>query len=352
MWRPPPWPKLSIIVPACNEADTLEAATRAKLDCDYPNLELVLVDDRSTDDTGKIADRLAESDPRVRVVHVRELPGGWLGKVHALHQGVLASSGEWLLFSDADVHLSRTLLRRVVALAESREKDFVALMPQLLSSGFWIDVCLTSFCRQIGVMSRAWRVEDPKSKSFAGGGVFALVRRSAYERTKGLEWLRLEVADDVALAQLMKRSGLRCAVYNGREDVRLHYYRSVRELYYGMEKNGAAVLGRYNLLRHFAFVGVLCWLELGPALALLAPWWSARIAGTVGVAAAVVSQVIIARWTRRPTISALVPIVGPLVLFFVLTRSAVLAAVRGAITWRGTRYSVKDLREGSRLELP
>jgi hypothetical protein len=262
------------------------------------------------------------------------------------------STGEWVLFSDADVHISRTLLRRVVAHAEARGNDYVALMPKLLSSGIAIDVVLTAFVRMLVVFSRVWKVEDPKSRAYAGGGVFALVRRSAYEKTKGLEWLKLEVGDDVAFGQMMKRSGLRCAVYNAGEDVRLYYYRSLRELYQGIEKNGAAVLGQYNLVRHFALAGVALWLEAGALAGLAAPWWSARSAAIAALVAGALAQVVVARWANRPILTAMVPVIGQVVLFSVLTRAAVLTAWRGSITWRGTRYDVKELRAGSRLEFP
>src|SRR6185503_6720653 len=101
---PPRWPKLSIIIPACNEAASIEAAVTSRLAQDYPDFEVCVIDDRSTDGTGAIVDRLAEGDPRVRAVHITELPEGWLGKVHALHRGVSIATGEWLLLSDADVH--------------------------------------------------------------------------------------------------------------------------------------------------------------------------------------------------------------------------------------------------------
>src|SRR5678816_2035205 len=120
---PAAWPRVSLIVPACNEETTLAAAMQAKLACDYADLEVVLVEDRSTDTTPRIADELAARDPRVRVIHLTQLPAGWLGRVHALDQGVRAATGEWLLFSDADVHLSPTVLSRIVASAEAAGSD-------------------------------------------------------------------------------------------------------------------------------------------------------------------------------------------------------------------------------------
>ena len=107
---PPRWPKLSIIIPACNEAETIEPALAKMRLLDYPELELVLIDDRSKDATGAIMDRVAAEDPRFRVIHVEKLPEGWLGKVHALKLGTESSTGEILLFTDADVLLAKDAL--------------------------------------------------------------------------------------------------------------------------------------------------------------------------------------------------------------------------------------------------
>ena len=100
------WPRLSIVIPACNEAPAIQGAVESILAQDYPNLEIVLIDDRSTDETGVIIDRLAASDFRILRIHVTRLPDGWLGKVHALCRGAEASTGEWMLLTDADVHLA------------------------------------------------------------------------------------------------------------------------------------------------------------------------------------------------------------------------------------------------------
>jgi len=132
---PPRWPKLSIIIPARNEAASIEAAVTSRLAQDYPDFEVCVIDDRSTDGTGAIVDRLAEGDPRVRAVHITELPEGWLGKVHALHRGVSIATGEWLLLSDADVHFAPATLRRAIAHAEARGFDFVGVFPTMWHRG-------------------------------------------------------------------------------------------------------------------------------------------------------------------------------------------------------------------------
>ncbi len=133
---PAKWPRVSLIMPARNEERTLEAALRSKLEETYPDLELILVNDRSTDATGSIADTLARVEPRIQVVHVGLLPEGWLGKVHAMQRGYERASGEWVLFSDADIHLAPGVLEQVLAYAEQERCDHVCVLPEVTLLGF------------------------------------------------------------------------------------------------------------------------------------------------------------------------------------------------------------------------
>jgi glycosyltransferase involved in cell wall biosynthesis len=192
---PSTWPRLSVVVAACNEASTLEAALATLLAQDYPELEIVVIDDRSTDGTAEIVDRLAARDPRVRAVHVRELPDGWLGKVHALHVGAARATGDWVLFTDADVHLAPGVLRRAIAVCLTDELDHLAVLPDA-RAGTLVEEIAVDAMGQIFL-----------EKHGAGVGAFNLVRRSAFARTAGFSWLRMEVLDDVGLGELMRQAG-------------------------------------------------------------------------------------------------------------------------------------------------
>src|SRR5262249_7674179 len=155
--------------------------------------------------------------------------------------------GEWLLFSDADVHVSPGTMRRAIAWCEQRGLDHLAVLPELWSSTFLLDTMLAAFIRVLCLSCRVWGVENPNSRAPIGVGAFNLVRRSALERAGGFESLRLMVVDDMGLGQILKRSGARCGVANGRGLVGLHFYRSVMEMARGAEKN-VYVVFRFNLL--------------------------------------------------------------------------------------------------------
>lgn len=347
---PSVWPRVSVIIPACNEEDTIGPALEARLAEGYPNAEYVVVNDRSTDRTGAIVDAIAARDSRVVPVHVTELPDGWLGKLNAMQVGVTRSTGEWILFSDADVHHEPGTLSRVIAYCEEQGKDHVSVFPWLWSSTFGIDVMLTSFLRLLGTMIRPWKAGDPTSKASFGGGFFNLCRRSALDRAGGLEPLRLEIADDGALGQLLKWSGARQAVLNGRGFVGLHYYRSLGEGFRGMEKNAFAAV-RFSLTRALAGMAVIALAEIGPLLLLPSGDSTLRGAGALALVTLAVTQAAFARWLARPIFSALFTPLGALLLIASTARSTFMTLARQGVEWRGTRYPLALLRRHMRMVL-
>ena len=336
------WPTVSLVVPARNEGDTVRRALEARLREGYPLLEVVLVDDRSTDDTGAQAKAVASFDPRVTVVRVDTLPDGWLGKVNALQQGLLVARGEWILFSDADVHLAPGTLSRIVGWAEQEGLDHVAALPSIEPADRVTTLAIDAFLRLILMVGRLWAVEDPKSTAAAGGGTFSLFRRSVLDRTPGLEWLKMEVGDDAALGVLLKRlGGARQRVVVAREAVSLQFYPSFGALTRALEKNGAMA----PMLPVLLGLAALAALEVG-WLAGFAAWWPLGVAAWVF--AAVVSYST-SRWLRFPTWPALFPGLGFVPLAAVLARSAVLAWVRGGVMWRGCFYPTSAVRAGRRV---
>ncbi len=347
--EPARWPRVSLIVPARDEEREIAAAVHSRLTDGYPELELILVDDRSTDRTGELCDELARADARVRALHLRELPQGWLGKTHALDVGARAASGEWLLFSDADVSFRPGTLKLAIASCEARGRDFLAVVPELWGASFWLEVLMVGFGRGFALSRRMWAVEDPASDAAAGVGAFNLVRRAAFERTPGFEWLRLDVADDVALGLLMKRSGARCSLALGAGLIGLRWYPDLPSAARGLEKNTFAVFG-FRLAPLAATVAVWLALELGAVAGLwpLGPGWLVALALAALGAGLLASGLSARDERRRLSAVALLP-VGVLLLAYVMLRAGALGWHRGGIYWRGTFFPSALLRTGQRV---
>jgi len=350
---PARWPRVSVIVPACNEEPTLERAARSRLADDYPELEIVLVDDRSVDGTGAVVDRLAAEDPRVLALHVTELPPGWLGKLNALHQGVARARGEWLLFSDADIHFRAGTLRKAVALAEARGLDHVVLMARIVASTPLTDAAVNALLGALGATVDFSKLDDPRSRHAIGSGIFSLVRRSTFDRTRGFEWLRLEVVDDLALGQMLKDAGARQTMVNARSGLTLDWYRSVEHMARSLEKNGFALVGRYRVGMLALTLAVTLPLTLGPYAGAAvggAPWVRPTCLATLAVALG--TYALFNRWLGRRAWTALLAPVGSLLMAYFVVRAAAMALARGGVEWRGTRYPTRQLRENMRFRFP
>ncbi len=345
---PASWPRVSVIMAAKDEAHAVGRAVRSRLDDDYPNLQVVLVDDRSTDGTGLAAVAAADGDARFTVVRVDTLPSSWLGKVHAMREGLDHADGDWLLFSDADVMVERGTLRRAIALCSHEEVDLLALIPAFKAGSFFVDGVWMAFLRGLIVMADPAKVRDPGSKVVLGAGAFNLVRRSAYEATAGLEHLRMETGDDVALASMVKNAGGRVRLVDGARCATVAIYRSIPQLLKGIEKNGsttAAVAFPLLLLGAALLLSLL----FAPFFALASGLAWLRILGVFTLVAYTVSDMY-GLWRNTGTwLPAIVWPVGVLIMVFGVIRATWLARRNGGVWWRGTFYSLGELAEGRRF---
>ncbi len=348
------WPRLSVIVPACNEADQIEAALRSLLAQDYPALEVIAVDDRSIDATGEILDRLARIDSRLRVRHVETLPDGWLGKVNAMHQGVRLASGEWLLFTDADVHYAPGALRRAVGYAQRTGADHLALMPHFELAGFWLAVAVRTFGLLLFLLARAGSVNTPGSKTPFGVGAFNLVRTDLFARTRGFEWLRLEPGDDVGLGMMVREAGGRTRLAFAEQDLSIEWYPTVRAMFAGLEKNTFGPGAQYSVWRLAVMVLALVLLTIGPAVGLIGGFLTGRHvlvgASLLVLATHVAASFMLVRERRSEVVSLLLLPVGMLIFVAMLVRSSLKCLRTGGIDWRGTHYSLEQLRAGQRVK--
>lgn len=342
-----PWPPVSVIVAARDEAAGIEAAMRSLLALDYPALELIAVDDRSSDGTGAILDRLAALDaphrPILRALHVGELPPGWLGKNHALALGARAAAGELLLFTDADVEFAPDALRTAVAIVEAEALDHLALGPGLRLPGAWIAACVAYFARQFTLFLRPWRARDPGSPAYIGVGAFNLVRAAAYRSVGGHERIALRPDDDVKLGKLIKRAGLRQELRHAPDALRVTWYATVGEFVRGLEKNVLAGLD-YRGVPALAALAALLAVEALPWIVLAAGDPAARWLALAALLLAVATLGAILAAARAPVGAAVLAPAAALIFAYACARSILLTYLRGGIVWRGTYYPLAELR--------
>jgi len=341
----PELPTLTIVSAARNEAARIGAAARTLLAQDYPRLEVIAVDDRSGDGTGAILDAIAAEDPRLSVLHVTELPEGWLGKCHALALGAAAAEGEWLLFTDGDVSLLPGAARRAVSCAARERADHLAVAADLEVRGLLEAIFVAYFVSVFNLSQRPWDAPNPRSRAHIGIGAFNLVRRGAYVRSGGHEKLRMELLDDMGLGLIVKRSGGRSmfAAHDGM--VRARWQEGIGGLIRGVEKNAFPALG-YKVWTTAASVLLQIVWSIAPVVGLFAAETGTRAASIAAWSGVVLVYSVTARVAGTRTWHALFMPVGALLFAYSILASMVVTLARGGVVWRGTFYRLDRLKAG------
>ncbi len=230
-------PRLSVLIPARDEAETLGACLAGVQAQDTAIHEILVLDDRSTDGTAAIVDAMAEEDPRIRRLSGGELPRGWLGKNHALAQAAREASGDWLLFLDADVSLAPQAIRQALAEARSSGADMLSWFAGLEMRTFW-ERCLMPFVADFIVLfSPLHKVNEPSNPQCIANGQFILIRRTVYDRIGGHAANRASIIDDVSLARAVKFGGWRLRMVFAPELMRTRMYSTFGAIWRGWAKN-------------------------------------------------------------------------------------------------------------------
>jgi len=342
------WPAVALIFAARDEAGMVGRAARSMLAQDYPNLEVIAVDDRSVDATGAILDAIAAVEPRLRVAHVRDLPPGWLGKTNALREGAAATSAPWLLFTDADVVFRPDVVRRAIAFAEAEKADHVAVLPEVPTDSAGERLFLSLFGLLFSLQALPPRIPDRRSKAHAGVGAFNLVRAEPFRAIGGLRRVALSVDDDMRLAQALKFAGYVARVVPGTDAVSVRWQVGFGGYIRGLEKNFFAALDFRFAKVAQAVLGITA-LAIAPHAGLfVGPAWSRVVCG-LGVAAVAGLLALTSRHSRIAWYyAAALPLAG-LMTLVALGRSVVLTLARGGVRWRGHLYPLRELKDHVRL---
>jgi len=228
---------VSVVIPARNEARDIGSTVESLRAQWGVELEIVVVDDHSSDATAAIVAQLASADPRVRLLAAPALPPGWLGKPHALAYGAAQARYPWLLFADADVRFSPRALASAVLEAQARRVDLLTLVPRPVFGGFWERAIQPVMATVLFAGICFAKVNDPADPQSMGIGAFLLVRREAYDAIGGHAAIRDRVVDDYALAQSVKRAGRRIWLADGGALLALRMYHGLGETWRGWSKN-------------------------------------------------------------------------------------------------------------------
>jgi cellulose synthase/poly-beta-1,6-N-acetylglucosamine synthase-like glycosyltransferase len=343
-------PTLSIVVPARNEEDTIETGLRSLLKCEYPHLEIIVVNDRSTDGTLQRVESLSQNHPEVKILNLQELPENWLGKNHALQRGAEQSTSELILFTDADVEIGSDFLKKAVCFFEEHELDHLGGIPKVTSRSLVLYPLVGVFGLGFSLFTRPWEGKDPSKDRAVGIGAFNLVRRSAYQTISGHQSLAMRPDDDLKLALVLKRAGFKTDCVNGVEGMEVEWYPSFISLVRGLEKN---VMTGFEYDFRLAFVGLffyaatfvlpfaLPFLTEGTALAF-------SLLAATALFLSYLGQLYLAKlplWCVP-----FLPLASP-VIFSIFVRDCFLTYIRRGVIWRGTFYSLQSLR-ANRMRLP
>lgn len=332
--------KCSVVIAARDEEARIEQTIRHLLVQRGVELEIIVVDDRSTDRTSEILGRLAKEDARVQAQRVDALPEGWLGKCHACHLGASAATGDWILFTDADCWMKPDVIARALRTAERDGADHITLVSGLAGGSVGLKASHLMFL--ISLANWLSGVNRDRPKSYMGIGAFNLVRAAAYRQCGGYEALRLTVVDDVKLGLLLRRVGKRTRAFLGGDDAECHWGDTAWGTVKIMEKNyfaaidyrtGLVLAGSAFVLLIFAILALgLISGALAGLGAALSPW------------SLILPAAILARRLGWPwAVAVCVPFMFPLFLYAVLN-STFVTLRQGGIRWRDTFYPLDTLR--------
>jgi chlorobactene glucosyltransferase len=347
-------PLISVCIPARNEARNIGCCVGAVLAQDYPNFEVIVLDDRSTDATPEILRGYATQDDTLRVLHGAELPAGWAGKPHALHQAAAAGGerSEWLCFIDADTFLAPGTLSATHAKAVETRADMLTLMTFQILGSFWEKAVMPLVMTALSVGFSPRKVNDPSTRDAIANGQFIFIKRSVYDAIGGHERVRDQIVEDKAISEQVKWNGHRLVVADGMKLVHTRMYTSLPEMWEGWTKNiylglsdhpGLLLLGAFGAtLAVIAALFLPAWPLLGLGWGLNGGGWAALAVMAeaallwgylLTVRAKVAHKMGISRWWAVTT-----PLGAGVFAAMMLTSAWKVLSGQG-VTWKGRVYS-------------
>lgn len=353
---PSPTPSVSVIIPARNEEETIEKCLASVAAQDYPRLQVIIVDDCSTDRTAEIVQSMQHDAAMIRLVHGRVPPPGWTGKTHALYQGAQEATGDYLLFLDADCTFSPSCIGRVVRLAVEQESDLLTLAPRLETVSFWEKVVMPVIGHLLFMLPLT-RVNDPNSKLTVVFGPFMLFKREAYRGIGGIERFKDSIVEDLVLGRAIKAGGYKLSLACDPDGFITRKYESLQEIWNGFTKNFFIGLDR-NLGMAVSLGCAICVLFILPWLSvplLLAYVWAddphilllaALLLAIGSCLLTLLTRSLLWRFIKLDATYALLHPLGALVVIGILANSTLRILTGKGVSWKGRTYLGEHNRNG------
>ena len=338
-------PLVSIIVPARNEGDTIEEALSSLLDLEYERLEIIVVNDRSTDHTGEVLRELKKRHKRLNLIEIKDLPPGWLGKCNAMHQGAAVARGDYLLFTDADIIMEKSTISRAVAVVQKEGLDHLSLFFKNLAPGGLLNAMVLDLGGGLMALFRPWKVSDPVSRAFMGVGAFNMVKRTVYQAIGGHEGIRMHPIDDVMLGKKIKRAGYRQDCMLGFDFVAVHWYDTPIAMINGLMKNMFSVFC-FRISPILPVIVLVVLVNILPCWGLLlATDSTTRLIFFLAVILHCLTFIRGGQAMGVENAHALYGLLPPYITVYIILRATYITVKNGGIDWRGTHYSLEELRK-------
>jgi glycosyltransferase involved in cell wall biosynthesis len=337
-------PSVVIIIAVRNEEDKLKEALTSLCKLNYSNYRILVVNDRSTDSSGKILEELQTEYDKFTVINIDKLPKGWLGKNYALYSGYQQSKEEYLLFTDADVVFTKDVLSKAISFSLNHNLDHLTILPEIISSSPILKSVITTFIIMLTALQRPWAAKIKTSKASMGVGAFNLVKRHAYVRAGTHKAIAMRPDDDLRLAAYIKASGGAADVLYGQNELRVEWYKSIKELINGLMKNTFSGFD-YNIIKVIGgVVGTLIFFVFPIPIILIFGNAEQRML----LICMFLFQVIL--YWKMPGSKgkwwfAFMSMYGGMIIVYIMIKSTIITVRNGGIYWRETFYPLTALRQ-------
>jgi len=341
-------PRVSIIVPACNEEKTIEQGLLSMLAQDYDNLEIVAIDDRSTDATFQVISSLSEVFSKLKIHQITELPEGWLGKSHALNYGANLATGDYLIFTDADIHMDKSTVARAVAYMLENEVDHLSLVFRNMAPGTLLNSMVLDGGANLLLLFQPWNVHDADSRHFVGVGAFNMVKSKVYRNIEGHSSIRMHPVDDIMLGKIIKKNGFSQQCLLALEFLTVRWYESVTQMINGLMKN---VFSLFHYQVAWAVMAVFL-----SVLINIVPLWGAlfsvgltRVLFLLTVAIRLLAFSFAAKRFKVTYWCVPGSLVSPYINIYITVKATYKTLKDRGIYWRATFYPLWQLKKSQQL---